>query len=180
MCKVCSFLGHRKINVTEEFKKKVTETIEDLIVNHNVSEFLFGSRSDFDTLCHSIVTELKEKYPKIKRIVYTCASESFVLESDREKMEKLYTDITNREIHLRGFEEEFEHKTKYSAGRASYIERNYAMIDKSNYCVFYYDKNYQTQVRQRSKQGCYYQPNSGTALAYKYATRKKKEIINLI
>ena len=36
--------------------------IEDLIVNHNVNTFLFGSRSDFDFVCHKIVTELKEKY----------------------------------------------------------------------------------------------------------------------
>ncbi|MEF9840764.1 MAG: biotin operon repressor, partial [Lachnospiraceae bacterium] len=44
------------------------EEIESLIVNHNVDTFLFGSRSEFDSLCHSLVTELKEKYPHIKRI----------------------------------------------------------------------------------------------------------------
>ena len=36
---VCSFFGHRKIEITEELKQKLREIIEDLIVNHNVSIF---------------------------------------------------------------------------------------------------------------------------------------------
>lgn len=50
--KTCSFFGHRKIEITEELKEKVRAIVEDLIVNHNVLIFLFGSRSDFDYLCH--------------------------------------------------------------------------------------------------------------------------------
>ena len=57
--KVCSFFGHRKINITEELKEKVKSIIEDLILNHGVTSFLFGSRSEFDYLCHLLVTELK-------------------------------------------------------------------------------------------------------------------------
>ena len=63
--KICSFFGHRKIEITEELKQKVKAVIEDLIVNHSVLTFLFGSRSDFDHLCHLVVAELKEKYPNI-------------------------------------------------------------------------------------------------------------------
>ncbi|MBE5730414.1 MAG: hypothetical protein E7350_00490 [Clostridiales bacterium] len=84
--KICSFFGHRKIELTEELKQRTKKVIEDLITKHNVLIFLFGSRSDFDYLCHSIVTELKEKYPNIKRISYTCRSESCTLESERKKM----------------------------------------------------------------------------------------------
>ncbi len=73
--KICSFFGHRKIEITEELKEKVKEVIEDLIVDHNVLTFLFGNRSDFDYLCHLVVTELKEKYPNIIRKCYTCRSE---------------------------------------------------------------------------------------------------------
>ena len=62
--KVCSFFGHRKIEITKELKQKVKEVIEDLIVNHNVLTFLFGSRSEFDSLCHEVVTKLKEKFVK--------------------------------------------------------------------------------------------------------------------
>ena len=59
---VCSFFGHRKIEMTEDLKQKIKGIIEDMIVNNNVRTFLFGSRSEFDNLCHLLVTELKEKY----------------------------------------------------------------------------------------------------------------------
>lgn len=178
--KVCSFFGHRKIEVTEELKQRTKETIEDFIVNQNVRTFLFGSRSDFDDLCHLIVTELKEKYPNINRIAYTCQSETCVLESERAAQEKSYSQLLKREVHLLGVEEEREHKGKYTAGKASYVERNQAMIDDSDYCVFYYDEAYQPEMRKYSKRSLtFYQPKSGTKLAYDYAKRKKKTIINL-
>ena len=65
--KTCCFIGHRKINETNELKEKIYNTVEDLIVNQGVTSFLFGSRSDFDSLCKEIVTELQKKYPDIKR-----------------------------------------------------------------------------------------------------------------
>ena len=178
--KVCSFFGHRKIEITEQLEQKVTEVVEDLIVNHNVQTFLFGSRSNFDYLCHCVVTKLKEKYINIKRIVYTCRCESCILESEREMWQKIYSRIEKQEVHLLGVEEEFEHKTKYTSGKASYIERNQAMINHSNYCVFYYDENYLPEKRKHSKRNIgFYQPKSGTHIAYEYAKRKRKNIINI-
>lgn len=177
---VCSFFGHRTIEITEELKQKLKTIIEHLIVNNNVSTFLFGSRSEFNYLCHLIVTELKEKYPNIKRIAYTCRSETCVLERERQKWEGIYSHFEKREVHLLGVEEEFEHNTKYSSGKASYVERNQAMIDDSDYCVFYYDENYEPKARKYSYRSThYYQPKSGTKLAYNYAKQKRKVVINL-
>ena len=176
----CCFIGHRKIKITEELKAKVKEVIEDLIVNHNMLIFLFGSRSDFDCLCHLVVTELKEKYPNIKRIDYTCRSETCTLESERAHWEEVYSFFRKEKVTLLGVEEEYEHKTKYTSGRASYVERNQAMINDSDYCIFYYDENYQPEMRKYSKRSIgYYQPKSGTALAYAYAKQKKKIITNV-
>ena len=178
--KICSFFGHRKIDITKELKEKVKEIIENLIINHNVFTFLFGSRSDFDHLCHLVVTELKQKYPNIKRISYTCRSESCTLESERAYWEKIYSCLKKEKVTLLGVEEEFEHKTKYLSGRASYVERNQAMINDSDYCVFFYDENYQPEMRKYSKRSIgYYQPKSGTALAYAYAKQKRKTLINV-
>ena len=69
MCKnTCCFFGHRTINETEELKSKLIEIIDKLIVEKQVDTFLFGSKSRFNSLCQETVTELKEKYPHIKRI----------------------------------------------------------------------------------------------------------------
>ena len=64
----CCFFGHRTINETAEQKSKLIEIIEKLIVDENVDTFLFGSKSRFNSLCLGLVTEIKEKYPHIKRI----------------------------------------------------------------------------------------------------------------
>ena len=64
----CCIFGHRKINETEELKTKVYNTVEGLITRENVDTFLFGSKSQFDSLCLEQVTNLKEKYPYIKRV----------------------------------------------------------------------------------------------------------------
>ena len=125
------------------------------------------------------MTNLKEKYPHIQRLFYTCKNDGFILESEREKEEKTYSQILKKPISLRGFEKEVEHKTKYTAGKASYVERNRAIIDDSDYCIFYYDENYMSKLRQYSKDSIYYQPKSGTKLAYEYAKRKNKVIINV-
>ncbi len=178
--KTCSFFGHRKIEITEDIKQKVKEIILDLIINHSVSNFLFGSRSDFDHLCYIIVSEIKEKFSNIKRIAYTCKSESCILENEKQKCEKFYSYIEKRKVCLLGFDEEFEHKTKYTSGKASYVERNYAMIDNSHFCIFYYDENYAPPKRKKSKRDLFeYQPKSGTKLAYEYAKRKNKTIFNI-
>ena len=165
--KTCCFIGHRKIERTFELEQEIYGFVENLIVNEHVKRFLFGSKSDFNDLCHRIVTKLKAKYPEIKRVGYTCKSESVVLENEREKWEQRLSQVEKREVRLLGVEEEFEHKTKYVSGKASYIERNQAMIDDSDFCVFYYNEKTE-----------YYNSNSGTAIAFKYAKRKKKMIKN--
>ncbi|MEG1751803.1 MAG: SLOG family protein [Clostridia bacterium] len=178
--KVCSFFGHRTIQDKEKIIDFLKEKIKNLIVNFGVNTFLFGSRSEFDTLCHSIVTDLKEKYPHIKRISYTCRSECATLEKEKKYLEEIYSTFHKQKVTLLGFEKEHEHKTKWNSGRASYVKRNQAMIDDSDYCIFYYDENYKPEMRKYSKQSfCNYQPKSGTALAYKYAKQKKKNIVNI-
>lgn len=167
--KTCSFIGHRKIEETEEFVIRLENVIINLIENKDVNIFLFGSRSDFDTLCHAVVTKLKKRYKHIKRRAYTCRSETCTLETERAYWEKIFSRLKYRPISLLGVEEEIEHKTKWTSGKAQYIERNQAMIDDSDFCIFYYNKNYIP-----SSKG-----NSGTKVAYEYAVRKKKNVINL-
>ena len=144
----------------------IYECVENLILNQNVSKFLFGSKSQFNDLCHSVVTRLKQKYPFIKRIHYAINSETTIFENNKELIESCLLKITNIKNNLLAFEQRVEYKNILVSGKASYVERNYAMIDNSDYCIFYYDKN-------NSKN------KSGTEIAYSYAKRKNKKIINL-
>ena len=56
-----------------------------------------------------------------------------------------------------------------NAGKYIYIERNKAMIDDSDIIIFYYSKSYLPTS----------QTKSGTDIAYSYAQKCKKKIINL-
>ncbi len=178
--KVCSFFGHRNANLTNEQMEELKKIIEDLIVSKDVKVFLFGSKSYFNSLCHKIVTDLKEKYPFIIRKCYTCQSESCFLEIDKTYWEKVFEHLKKEKVNIYCFEEKVEIESNVAYGRASYIERNKEMINNSDYCVFYYDKNYKPKSKKYSKQNVFsYTPKSGTALAYLFAKQKKKIIMNI-
>ena len=177
--KKCCFIGHRKIEISNELENQVYNYVENLIINKNVKFFLFGSKSDFNNLCHSVVDKLKNKYPNIKKIAYDCRNENSFLENEREKWEKILAKDINKPIHLLCVDEIVEYKRKYISGKNSYIERNQAMIDDSDYCLFYYNEKYTPMKNKYSnKNFCCYQTNSGTALAYKYAKHNNKSIKN--
>ena len=71
MGKICSFFGHRQIMNAEELRKMVIFSGERLIVEKGYAICLFGGLGEFDELCYNIVSQLKEKYPKLKRIYFT-------------------------------------------------------------------------------------------------------------
>lgn len=164
--RTCCFLGHREIKDSCKLETKLYEQIEGLIVSHNVCRFLLGSNSQFNELCYSVLTRLKEKYPDIRR-VYVRAE---------------YADIDEKymEYLLKRYEETYYSEELRRSGKAVYVERNYEMIDNSHFCIVYYDENYFPKKRRRKKSVISeYQPQSGTKLAYDYALNKKKEIINM-
>ena len=157
--KACCFFGHRKINETPELIERLTWEIEVLIIEKAVSTFYFGSKSEFDDLCHKTVTELKEKYPHIKR-VYVRSAFQHIPDWYEDSLLKHYEDTY--------FPEHME-----NAGRASYVERNQEMINKSDFCLVYYDENYAPPRRRDSKRDLFdYQPKSGTKVALDYAIKK--------
>ena len=148
----CCFLGHRKINETEKLKSKLIKEIEKLIVENLVDTFLFGSKSRFNSLCQEIVTDIKEKYPHIKR-VYVRAEYPNISEQYRNYL-------------LKSYEETYYPETILNSGKAAYVERNCEMIDKSEYCIVYYDEQSATTTRK-----------SGTKIALEYAKKKGKKLL---
>ena len=162
--KTCCFFGHRKITETEKLKERLYNTIEDLITLKNVCTFLFGSKSDFDKLCLAVVTELKYKYPLIQRVYV--------------RAEFQYIDDDYKAYLLQSYEDTYYPEEISGSGRAAYVERNQIMIDCSDICIVYYNKNYQPPQRKNYKGDIL--SKSGTKVAYEYARKKNKDIINLI
>lgn len=150
---VCCFFGHREISESVKLKDILYENIEKLITKENVRIFLFGSKSQFNDLCHEIVTKLKETYPFVKRI-YVRAEFPYINDSYKTYL-------------LEKYEDTYYPEKLINAGRAVYVKRNYEMIDNSDFCVCYYTADYHPQKRK-----------SGTAIAFSYAVKKKKTIIN--
>ena len=148
----CCFIGHREINATDELKKKLCLLIEHLITEESIDTFLFGSKSQFDDLCYDIVTEIKKKYPHIKRI--------FV------RAEYPYIDESYEAYLLESYEDTYFPKAVEGAGKACDVKRNCEMIDNSCFCIVYYKANYTPKGRK-----------SGTKIALDYAEKKKKTII---
>ena len=171
--KICSFFGHRYTPQTDELKEKVREVVERLILEENVDTFLFGSRSKFDELCHIVVTELKEKHPHIRRIAYLCKHETACLVGAGMELKRKIKEITGRDTYVPEYEEIKKSDRVNSAGRASYIVRNQDLINESNYCVFYYNLEYQPPQCKQVRRGiCTYQLKSGTRAAYEYAKNR--------
>ena len=150
----CCFLGHRKLNETELSKTELIDIIEGLIMFKNVDTFFFGSKSQFDTMCLAIVTKLKERYSHIKRIYV--------------RAEFPYINDDYKAYLLNFYDETYFPENLYDAGKAVYVERNYEMIDKSKYCVFYYNEACIPHKRK-----------SGTKIALDYAVKKNKVVIKV-
>ncbi len=156
--KTCCFFGHRKISDRDQLRKELYRIIEELITHDDVSTFLFGSKSEFDSLCREAVALLKEKYPHIHRI-YIRAEYQYI-NKDYEKYLLQFCDET------------YFSTRAVNSGKAVYIERNYELIDKSDICVVYYNPDYLKTNN--------YQSRSGTHIAYEYAVKKDKRIICVI
>ena len=69
---------------------------------------------------------------------------------------------------LQFYDETYYPEKMLGAGRAAYVERNYEMINNSNFCVVYYDEEYIPNKRK-----------SGTKIALDYAIKKGRKIIFL-
>lgn len=171
----CCFIGHRTIKDKDAVRKLLRREIFTLLEKYKVRTFLFGSRSDFNDLCYAVVSGLQILFPDIKRILYACKHETACMESERENMSALAGQLSKKQIALKGYEEEYSPAAYLTAGRASYVERNRAMIGDSDICVFYARDDYIPCDG----------GNSGTIIAYEYAKKVSKarhgkpRIINL-
>ena len=142
--KSCAFIGHREIDFTDKLKSEIKTELIHLIENENYGVFKFGGLGEFDYYCYETVTELKEKYPFIKTVL--C-----LWDGKRPWWAKART-YDEVEICMLSYD--------YWYSRLYY--RNAAMIDSSDFCIFYVLKT----------------ENSGAYKAMQYAEKSKKPFIN--
>lgn len=149
--KSCSVFGHSKIEITDSLKEKIYLTFESLIKGENVGYFYFGGFGEFDDLCWQAVTDLKGKYPNIKRI--------FCLSDPRHQM------ISKRPKWLKNedYEEIVYLDLNFDYWYSRIYYRNIQMVNRSDFVVFYVDHSEQ----------------SGAYKILQYAIKKKKQIINI-
>ncbi len=147
----CCFIGHRKIENKSNIYNQLKQCVQDLITKSHVTTFLFGSRSQFNDLCLEVVTELKDVYPDILRVYVRAEYEH--ISADFEKYLLTFYDKTY-----------YAEKAR-NANRLVYVKRNEELIDTSNICVFYNKYN---------------APHSGASMAFEYAQKHKKKIIEII
>lgn len=128
----CCFTGHRIIardNILK-IQKEISKQIEFLI-EKNVSKFLCGGAIGFDMISAFEVLKLKEKYPHIQLhlIVPFKGHYNRWVPKDKFKYKQL-ADQCNKEIYV-----------SETPDIGSIFLRNRALVDSSNYCIAYYDKN---------------------------------------
>ena len=163
---VVTFIGHRDIRFGDDLPLRLKELVLTLIDDRGADTFLFGSRSDFNSLCLEVVTELQKERPQIRR-VYVRAEYPYI--------SKDYEDYL-----LGSYDATYIPENVVDAGKAAYVERNYHMIDKADLCIFYYDENYKPPLKPATRGRITRdQPKSGTKVAYEYAIKQQKEFINL-
>ena len=95
------------------------------------------------------------EYPNIKRI-FVRAEYPIISDNYYNYLQTLYEDS-------------YFYSEKLISNKFTYIRRNQTMIDKSDFCIFYFNSNYIPKTKTQS----------GTHLAYEYAKKKNKLIINV-
>ncbi len=149
--KICTFFGHRDIELTENLKNSIYNEVLKAI-EFGCTIFYFGGYSKYDFLCLDIVNEIKNKFNYKITTVY-CVSQERFLRKKTPYFDRNYYDSVTYLI------------SSFEGWYKSIYFRNLAMIDASSYIIFL--------VEERE--------NSGAYKAYKYATKQKdKTIVNLL
>lgn len=97
------------------------------------------------------------------------------MKEEKEERERIARAVIKRDIKYKDYDGAMMSDRLWSAGKASYVERNQDMINESDYCVFYYNPEHQPPRRKYSKRPVGdYQPKSGTKVDFDYANQRKK------
>lgn len=150
--KICSVFGHREVKEVDLLKKSLHFLFYDIINNLGIEEVWFGGLGEFDELCWQVVTDLKNKYNlKIERVL--CL------------WDERHLRVSKRPNWLKnGDYERLEYLSFFDYWKNRIFFRNRAMIDCSDFLVFYVGND---------------KEKSGARTALQYAKKCKKNYINI-
>ncbi len=128
---ICSFLGSGEEGLNLDAAERLYNYIEHLIIKQGAHNFLFGDDNKFTSLCHSIVSSAKEKYPHIMRIYVTTGNSEKLKKGRKQKPHYDAVYFCSKVI---------ESKNDVR------LQQSLEMIDKSDVCIFCYDQNEQNEL----------------------------------
>lgn len=164
---ICCFIGHRRIENEESVRERVENIIRSLL-DCGTREFIFGDHSEFCDICYEVLSQMITEYSDIVRIHYSTLSKN-----QSESVMRFFVFGYEKTV----FAEDY-YATR--ATKAIYVIRDRAMIDESDVCVFYYSSEYIPIKKESSKTvKSVKESASGTRIAFEYAVKKNKKIINL-
>lgn len=154
MNKNICFTGHRNVKETADLKNALIKQLVKLI-DEGATNFYAGGAVGWDTLCESVVIELRERFPHIKlHLILPCPAEEQTekwSEDDKAEFRRLLLAADTVEICSKHY---FDGCMKL---------RNQRLVNLADVCVCYYNG------KQRS----------GTGQTVRMAERQGKTIINL-
>ncbi|MGN0608767.1 MAG: SLOG family protein [Oscillospiraceae bacterium] len=152
----CCFTGHRKIQITENLTRILSNNLCCLIEEYGVTDFYSGGAVGWDTLCAQTVINLRRKYPQIRLhlILPCCEEQQTAAWSGRQKAEY-------REILAAADSVEFISENYYNGCMK---KRNARLVELADFCVCYYNEKNSA---------------SGTGQTVRMALKKHIILINL-
>ena len=87
--KICSFCGHR--DADSSLRTQIKAAIMDIIENEDITTFYSGGMGNFDSLCESVVRELKRIYPLKLYLIAPHMTQK--INRDGKYYKELYDDI---------------------------------------------------------------------------------------
>lgn len=128
--KTCFFTGHRVIasDKKEAVMENLWKSIEKMIIENDVCNFICGGAIGFDTLAAKAVIKMREKYPHIRLLMYLpCYGQS---EKWTYKQKYIYRIILSQA-------DEVKYITESAYTDDCMMKRNMEMVKDSFFCIAY-------------------------------------------
>ncbi len=151
---ITEFFGRKKI--TDNLKTTLTNKLCELIDTENATDFYAGGAIGWDTLCAQTIIMLRLHYPQIKLHLVLPCDEVYQTAKWNDEQKRLYKKILTAADNI-----EYTSQ-KYFDGCMK--KRNARLVELSDICVCYYNKNIKT---------------SGTGQTVRMALQKKIHVINI-